>query len=65
MMIKWIVFGFEAFCDGRWSTSAAGAQDRSNYFDTRESAEAELPNLARALGCDIDQVRVVEVEVGG
>ena len=55
-------FGFEARTkDGRWSREAAGEQDASNYLDTREAAEAELPRLAEALGCSIDDVRVVEV----
>lgn len=58
-----VVFGFEARGDGAWSSEACGAQDRSNYFDTLAEAEAQLPRLARTLGCDISEVRVVEVRL--
>lgn len=54
-------FGFEARTDGQWSAYAAGTQGDSNYFDSREEAEAELPRLAASLDCDVADVRVVEV----
>lgn len=57
------MFGFESRIDGRWSDTACGVQDRSNYLATREEAEAELPRLAEALGLDAADVRVVVREV--
>lgn len=54
-------YGFEGLVDGQWSAEACGVQDRSNYFRTREAAEAEIPRLARVLKCDPSKIRVVEV----
>jgi hypothetical protein len=54
-------YGFEAQVDGQWSRDAAGQQDGSNTFDTREEAKAEIPRLARVLGCDEGDLRVVAV----
>ena len=55
-------YGFEARTSDGWSAEAAGQQDASNYLPTREAAEVEVPALAATLGCDVDDVRVVEVE---
>lgn len=44
-----------------WSAEACGEQGPDNYHATREDAEAELPNLASVLGCDVADLRVVEV----
>lgn len=58
-MSRW---GFEARNEyGIWTREAAGVQDDSNYLDSREAAEAELPRLAKMLGCDVGLVRVVEI----
>lgn len=54
-------YGFEVLVDGQWSAEAAGQQDDSNYFESREEAEAELPRLAKVLGVSLDEVRIVEI----
>ena len=57
-------FGFEALLtDGSWSQEAAGQQNASNTFATRDEAEKELPALAAALECSVAEVRVVAIEV--
>jgi hypothetical protein len=51
------MYGFEALSEDVWAMDHAGEQNRSNYFSTREQAEAELPRLAQALECDVSEVR--------
>lgn len=55
------LWGFEVRTHDGWSASAAGQQDASNCFASREEAEARVPALAAALGADIADVRVAEV----
>lgn len=57
------LYGFELSTEQGWSADACGHQGADNYFATREAAEAEMPNLARVLECDVDELRVVAVEV--
>jgi hypothetical protein len=47
---------------GQWTDTAVGQRDSSNYLDSREAAEAQLPELARVLECDVADLRVVEVD---
>ena len=54
-------YGFEVLTRDGWSTEAAGIQDASNGFATREAAEEEIPALAAALGCSEGEIRVVEL----
>lgn len=54
------LYGFETLSDGTWSREACGEQNASNLFATREEAEAKLPDLAKALECAAEQVRVAE-----
>lgn len=58
-----VAYGFEMLVDGEWSADACGETDASNAFDTERAAEGELPNLARVLGCDVAELRVVPVVV--
>lgn len=58
-----MAYGFEMLIDGRWDSYACGETTRSNAFDSREEAEAELPNLAHVLECDPNDLRVVEVSL--
>lgn len=44
-----------------WSSEHVGQQDASNLLDSRQAAEAELPNLARVLECEVSALRVVEL----
>ena len=39
---------------------APSGRDPANEFETRESAEAELPRLAEIFSCDVGELRVVE-----
>lgn len=56
-------YGFEMLVDGRWDPYAPGETTRSNAFDTREEAAAQLPRLAEVLACDLGDLRVVEVQL--
>lgn len=53
-------FGFELYDAEarRWSAEACGEQNDSNYLETEAEAIAELPRLARVLGCDVSELRV-------
>lgn len=53
-------YTIEGLADGTWCREHVGASG-SNLFDSREAAEAELPELARVLECDVSMLRVVEV----
>lgn len=57
------LWGFEVRSDGRWSEEAAGQQDASNCFATREEAEAGVAALAEALECPVADVRVALLDV--
>jgi hypothetical protein len=45
---------------GQWLRSQVG-DESANRFETREAAEAELPELARCLECEVSELRVVEL----
>jgi hypothetical protein len=45
-----------------WGDDYVGSDDDCNRFETREEAEALLPTLATNLGCEIDDLRVVQCE---
>jgi hypothetical protein len=61
------IFRFEMRTEQGWRAcghfvdEACGTQDASNYFDARAAAEADLPQLAAVLECDVADLRVVEV----
>ena len=51
-------WGFEIRTSDGWSASAAGTQNASNCFATREEAEAQIAGLAEALEVAESDVRV-------
>jgi hypothetical protein len=55
-------YQIEAFAGGQWHWRHASADGDRNatLFDTREEAEAALPGLTAALGCDQSELRVTE-----
>lgn len=53
-------YTIEGLVDGTWCREHVGANE-SNLFDSREAAEAELPELALALDCEPSALRVVKV----
>ena len=52
-------FAFEARVGGQWAREHAG--DGGETYETHAEAMADLPTLAKCLGCDVTEVRVVEV----
>jgi hypothetical protein len=54
---KWAI---EGLVNGAWGREHVGAADDSTLFDSRDEALAALPELAEALRCAADELRVVE-----
>ena len=52
---------FQIRSERGWTYDGVGEQSPSNTPETREAADAELPNLASVLGVDVSELRVVEV----
>ncbi len=58
MSARW---GYEIRTRDGWSADAAGVQDASNTFATREEAEQYVQGLADVLGIDASDVRVADL----
>ena len=52
-------YAIEGLIRGIWSREAVGSTDDSTLFATRGEAEDAIPDLAEALGCTQDELRVV------
>jgi hypothetical protein len=50
----------EGLSAGQWDESSVGNDTAANTFATREAAEKEIPELAKAFDCPESDFRVVE-----